>query len=139
MKMRLSLIITGLFLASCTISTADISEVKMCQTLGEQEMMCASDQTEFQTNAPELYITTKLDNAPSDTKVTFTWRYMSGAAPEVMDSVTVSSPDFMPSYPNSSFPIPPAGIWPEGKYEVEVSMDVDNFKPIHKEFSIVTK
>ncbi|MDX9970802.1 MAG: hypothetical protein RBS56_02745 [Candidatus Gracilibacteria bacterium] len=130
------LTLLALTISACTISTANISEAKICSSVSGESMMCTSDETMFATDTPEIIVTTKLDNAMEGTKVTFTWRYLEGSEPELIDEITVESPDIMPSYPNSTMPIPPSGMWPTGKYDVVITLDTDNFEPIVKAFSV---
>ena len=126
----------ALVLSACSISTAKITEAKICSSVSEESMMCESDENMFATDTPEIIVTTKLENAPSETQVTFTWRYLEGSEPELIDEITVSSPEAMPSYPNSTMPIPPKGMWPTGKYDVVISLDSDNSEPIVKAFTV---
>jgi len=136
MKKIMPLLALAVMFGACSVSTANVSVVSMCPTLAQGEMTCATDTATFVSNTPEIFITTQLDNAPTGTKVTFQWRYLEGSAPEVIDSVVVESPEVSPSYPNSSLPIPPGGLWPAGKYDVVVSLDTDNSEPIVKAFVV---
>lgn len=135
MKKLFPMIILLLALQACTVSTAKIGEVKTCDSLAEEESMCKTDTTVFNVDTPEIYLTSELLNAPTDTEISMTWRYLEGSEPEIIDGITIKSPDYSPSYPYTFLPKPDAG-WPTGKYDVVVILGTDNSEPLYKEFRV---
>jgi len=110
---------------SCSVSTASLSDVKMCTSISGNE--CGSDASTFHGDAQVIYCTATLKNAPEKTKVTFDWKHGGeslGKAEVETASGTVSS-NFKP----------PATLEP-GKYSVTVKIAIDNSTPITKEFTI---
>jgi hypothetical protein len=110
---------------SCSVSTASISDVKVCTSLNGSE--CGSDASSFHSDAPVIYCSANLKNAPADTKVTFEWKHDGesfGKADVSSGSGTVQS-----SYR-------PPSTFPPGKYSVTVKLAVDNSTPVTKEFTI---
>jgi hypothetical protein len=137
MKKLIPLLLLIVSISACNISTANITEVMLCDDLKEDTFMCESDKTVFPENVPELFVTTELKNAPGGTEITFTWRYLEDEEPFEIAKVPVDSPDeTTTSYPNSALTAPETGIWPKGKYDVIISLDTDNSEPIYKEFVI---
>lgn len=120
-----------LMVASCSVSTANITDVKMCLSL--QDDLCQDDVAVFENTVPEIYVSAILNNAPEGTKVFFTWNYLEDGTLEIasVDVVTEETTSNLHSY----LTIPDNG-WPQGKYEVVIKVDADNVDPIHKEFSV---
>lgn len=116
--------------ASC--STANITDVKMCDEAKDSQ--CPEDTPTFTPETEEIIITSKLNNAPEGTKVSFQWRYKEDGGVDI-DKVELESKDVATNTLQSSLSKPDAG-WPAGDYEVIISLDTDNSEPIHKEFSV---
>lgn len=111
---------------SCNVSTANLSDVRVCSSLtGDGD--CSADTPAFPGTAPVIYCSAKLKNAPSGTKVTFSWKHGS----EDMGTAAVETGS---GNVNSSFK-PNAPLEP-GKYSVTVKIQTDNATPITKEFTI---
>ena len=106
-------------------STASLSDVKLCTSPTGND--CGSDASTFHSDVPVIYCTAILKSAPSDTKVTFEWKH-DGTS---MGKAEVSSG----SGSVQSTMKPPAPLEP-GKYSVTVKIEVDNSKPITKDFTI---
>lgn len=121
------------FFTSCNLTTAKISDVKMCEQ--PEGKLCPADQIVFSTNAAELYISCKLNNAPQGTKVKFSWFYL-GEEKIFIDEVTLTVEDGRTEYDlNSSLSRPNNG-WPIGNYEVRLMIDENEASTIAKTFSI---
>src|SRR5438874_349056 len=104
--------LTSIF-PSC--STANLSDVKLCTSMSGG--LCDKDMSTFPGNTDVIYVTANLNNAPSDTKVTFSWKKGDtdmGTANVSTGSGTV----------NSSFK--PSGMLEAGKYSVTLKIDADN-------------
>ena len=118
---------------SFNVSTATLENVKMCVEVPENQT-CASDTAQFNTTTPKVFVTSDLKYAPEGTKVKIDWKYLGGDTVKAsdlasIDLVTKSNTNFVASYLNLN------GL-PEGNYEVVISLDTDNSKPISKQFSI---
>jgi hypothetical protein len=110
---------------ACNVSTANLSDVKVCTSLNSS--VCDADASSIPGTAPVIYCSAKLNNAPSGTKVTFTWSHAGselGKADVETGSGTVSS------NMNTNGSLEP------GKYSVTVKINSDNAKPVTKEFTI---
>lgn len=110
---------------ACNVSTANLSDVKVCTSLNSG--LCDSDAPSISGSSPMIYCLAKLNNAPSGTKVTFTWSHAGselGKADVETGSGTVSS------HMSTNGSLEP------GKYSVTVKIDSDNSKPVTKEFTI---
>ncbi len=108
-------------LAGCegeiSFTTASLSEVTMCLSVDE-EGRPVSTTALFATDAPEIYTSAKLSNAPPDTEVKLKWIYIKGEA-DVSDylidetsRITEGSGYFSGSLTR------PADGWPRGDYKV---------------------
>lgn len=129
------LFLAGIILSGCNFefSTANVSDIKTCTDFGST--LCNNSQAVFPTNAPAIYISCKLNNAPENTLVTFTWKYMEGA-PLVIDEVTLNSGnEGMNLDLNSSLSRPNNG-WPTGKYQVEIRIGSQDESPEIKQFEV---
>lgn len=112
-------------LPSCSVSTASLSDVKVCTSINGSE--CSSDVPSFPEDSPVIYCSAKLNNAPDDTKVTFDWKHEG----ESFGKVDVKSGS---GFVSSSYR--PPSTFPPGKYSVTVKIEVDNSTPLTKEFTI---
>jgi hypothetical protein len=132
-------LLTGSMATACSfnISTAGLKNVKMCPNL-VQGQQCANDASTFAQNTPKLFVTADLNNAPEGTKVKIDWRYLGGEAggETNIDTVIVESKSDTKQITSSL--TSSNGTWAKGKYEVVLSLDTDNSKPIRKEFTIAS-
>jgi hypothetical protein len=113
-------------LPACNVSTANLSDVKLCSEKNSGGV-CDADASTFPVSTPVIYCSANLKNAPSGTKVTFEWKHGSeslGKADVETSSGTVSS-NFTTN-----------GSVEPGKYSVTVKINTDNAKPETKEFTI---
>ena len=126
-----------LFVNACSfnVSTASVSNVLMCDTPVEE--VCPADVTEFTVASPMLYLSCDLNYAPEDTKIKFSWFKADGER-FLIDTVSLRAGDIGSG---STFSVHsnlsrPNNGWPLGNYEVEISLNTDNFKPIVKAFVV---
>ena len=123
---------------SFKVSTATLENIKMCEKLENKNQTCASDTAQFDTTTPQIFATADLKYAPEGTKVKIDWKYLGGDTVKAtdiasVDLVTKSDTNIVFSNLNA----PPNGF-PEGNYEVVISLGTDNSKPISKQFSVST-
>jgi len=129
--------LAAIFLQACSVSTAGISDVKLCVD-ADSKGICSSDSSTFETTTPEIFLSANLNNAPSGTKVTSSWKYIKGELgndPQDIDSVTAEAKEGGSQPYTSSMTSPTAG-WPKGDYEVTITLSSDNSTPVVKKFSI---
>ncbi len=113
-------------LPACNVSTANISDVKLCTTKGSGGD-CGSDAASFPGSTPVIYCSAVIKNAPSGTKVTFEWKHGSetlGKA-DVETSSGVVSSNFTTN-----------GAVEPGTYSLTVKINSDNSIPVTKEFTL---
>ena len=116
---------TFIVFQSCSVSTANLSDVKVCTSLSGSE--CSSDNSTIPSASSVIYCSAKLNNAPEGTKVSFTWKKDNediGTA-----NVETSSGSVNSNWNLQSAPEP-------GKYSVTIKINTDNAKPVTKEFTI---
>src|SRR5205085_10267585 len=112
---------------SCSVSTASISDAKICSQIGS-DGACGNDATSFSVSTPVIYFTATLKNAPADTKITFEWKH-NGESMGKADVTTGSG------IINSTFKSP--GTLDPGKYSCTAKINVDNSDAVTKEFTVV--
>lgn len=125
------LLAIGLSACSFSVSTASISDVKTGSEIEDGEVV--KEVKVFATDAPQIFVTAKLNNAPEGTKLTFLWRYLEDGGTDI-DSVTVETESGQ-NLAKSSLSMPTEG-WPPGDYEVVLKLDTDNSEPVRKKFSV---
>ena len=118
-----------------SFSTATLEDIKMCVEKPENQT-CASDTAQFNTTTPKIFATADLKSAPEGTKVKFVWKDLGSDTVKATDIASVD----LETKPNvnivsSNLTAPPDGF-PEGNYEIVISLGTDNSKPISKQFSI---
>lgn len=130
------IIFAASFLVACEVSTASLSDARLCSD-ADSDGNCNADSSTFKTTDKEIFLSAQLENAPSDTTVTATWTYLRGdlGNQQQIDSVNATAKDggSMPFY--SSLTAPASG-WPKGDYQVTLTLSSDNSTPITKPFSI---
>ena len=120
---------------SFNLSTATLENIKMCVEISENKP-CANDTSKFEKNTPKIFVTSDLKYAPEGTKVKIDWKYLGGDTVKAtdIDSITLETKSDT-TFVFSSLSAPTNG-WPDGNYEVVLSLNTDNSKPISKQFSI---
>jgi hypothetical protein len=132
-------IVGSVMLVGCSfnVSTAKLENLKMCGKV-TTDRECASDTTKFGKDAAKLFATADLNNAPEGTKVKIDWKYLGGEAGTAADIDSVNLETTANSNTITSHLSAPNKGFPAGKYEVVMSLDTDNSKPIRKQFSIAS-
>ena len=121
----LILALSVFFVQACNVSTANLSDVKLCTE--KSDAGCSSDAASFPVSSPVVYCSANLKNAPSDTKVTFEWKH-DGQSLGTAD--VTSAGGVVISNMNINGALEP------GKYSVTVKINTDNAKPVTKEFTL---
>lgn len=114
------LIVLSLLLASCSFTTANVSDIKMASEIDDNNV-AVEVTSKFITTSPVIYLTGVLNNAPSDTKLTAQWYYLETDPKTFIDSALIYSENIDSNF-NFSLSIPDAG-WPVGNYEVILLID----------------
>lgn len=125
-------------LLACEVSTANLTNVRICNNAVDNGGDCSEDMTAFKTTDPVIYLSANLENAPDGTVVTATWNYVKGEysnEKQEIDKVSATATDGGNLPFHASLTGPTDG-WPKGDYEVIVSLSSDNSTPITKPFSI---
>lgn len=125
-KFFLAVFVAANIFTICSVSTASLSDVKLCASVNSSNE-CDGDKSSYPEDASVIYCTAKVKNAPSNTKVTFTWKYES----ESLGSADVETGSGV-VYSNYKSP----GTLKPGKYSVTVKINTDNSEPVTKNFSV---
>ncbi|MBW4600816.1 MAG: hypothetical protein KME29_14750 [Calothrix sp. FI2-JRJ7] len=134
--LTLSLLVGGISTAcNFKISTANLDNVKICSELANDKK-CTSDTAEFNGNTSKIFVTADLNYAPEGTKVKINWNYLGGkaGAGATIDTLNLETKDNANNI-TSHLTANKRGF-PAGKYEVVMTLDTDNSKPIRKEFTV---
>lgn len=121
------------FSAGCSFSfsTATITEAIMTDSI-DQDGIPGETVYSYPANAPMLYTSAKLLNAPDNTQIRIVWAYVTGK--QVMDEVILDSGTLSDRYIFSYFE--PTELLPEGDYRVDYFID-DNKDPAARvEFTV---
>ena len=124
-----------LVLGGCNVSTAGLSNVKLCEKLDGDA--CSSDMSTLSKEASTFFVTANLDNAPAGTKIKIDWRYLSGELgnqPQDIDSASFTSEEDSNVITGSLERA--TATWPKGEYEVVLKIQTDNADPVSKTFSV---
>lgn len=113
-------------LPACNVSTANLSDVKLCTSKGS-DGDCADDNSKFPADVQVIYCSASVNNAPANTKVTFEWKQGSQSLGKanVETSSGIISSNFTPN----------TAMEP-GTYSCTVKIETDNAKPVTKEFTV---
>lgn len=130
-KKVVTFLLISVFLVGCSVSTANLSNVKVGESISDGKV--AKEVTVFSTDAPRIVVGASLNNAPDDTKVNISWRYLENGGQDI-DSVEVTAKNGE-NLVSSTLSSPTNG-WPTGKYEVTLKIETDNTKPIKKTFEV---
>ncbi len=131
----ISTIAMMVFCSSCEFefSTANVSDVKVCTDMNGN--LCGNDNSTLSPSTQNIYVSCKLKNAPADTKVKFTWKYVEGE-PLIIDEVVLNSEDKGTNLDLHSSLSRPYNGWPKGKYAVEIRIGDEDDTPEVKNFQI---
>ena len=72
--MLVSVFASIMFFQACNVSTANLSDVKLC-TEKNSSNVCDASASTFPASTPVIYCSAILKNAPTGTKVTFEWKH----------------------------------------------------------------
>jgi len=112
-------------LPACNVSTANLSDVKLCSE--KSDGGCSSDAATFPVSTATLYCSAVLKNAPSGTKVTFVWKH---------DGTDLGTADVEATGGNVIGNMSINGALEPGSYSVTVKLNSDNSTPITKQFTL---
>lgn len=119
--------------AGCEVSTANLKDVKVCSD-PDSDNQCQSDESSFDADTGEIFVSGSLENAPDDTHLEITWNYLgeNGDEKEEIDTVSLTggSANFHSNLK------PPSDGWPGGDYEVVLDLGTDNSEPVVKKFTV---
>lgn len=121
----------GLSACSFSVSTANLSNVKTGLEVKGSEVV--KEVKVFSPDAPEIFVSANVNNAPDGTKLTFIWRYLEGKGQDI-DSVSLVTESGQ-NVAKSSLSKPTQG-WPPGDYEVVLKLSTDNSTPVRKKFQV---
>lgn len=121
---------------SFNVSTASVSNLRLCDAPANE--VCAADKSQFTPDAPQFYVSCDLNFAPADTQIKFQW-YNTDGQRYLIDEVTRKAGDIGSgtTFNVHSILSKPNNGWPKGNYEVVVSLNTDNFKPLTKAFKVM--
>ncbi len=115
----------GIFFQACNVSTANLSDIKLCNT--KSDAGCSSDAATFPVTSEAIYCSANVKNAPSGTKVTFLWKH---------DGKELGTADVETSGGTVLGHMTINGALEPGKYSVTVKLNSDNSTPTTKEFTL---
>ncbi len=117
----------------CSISTARVSDARICESLNGN--LCEKDNPVVSTSAEAIYASCNLKGAPAGTKVKFSWYYYGDTKFEI-DNVILDTGDYSGKLELNSYLSRPDMGWPKGVYEVVIQIQTDNAKPLIKQFTV---
>lgn len=117
----------------CNVSTAKISDAKVCTALSGN--LCSQDFPVIPSSANEIFASCMMKYSVADTKVKFSWMYYGDTKFEI-DNVILDTGDNSGNLELHSSLSRPTNGWPKGVYEVIIQIQTDNAKPLVKQFSI---
>jgi len=115
----------GVFFQACNVSTANLNDIKLCNT--KSDAGCSSDAASFPVTSEAIYCSANVKNAPSGTKVTFIWKH---------DGKELGQADVETSGGTVLGHMTINGALEPGKYSVTVKLNSDNSTPTTKEFTL---
>jgi len=121
------------FLNACNFSTANISDIKVCSSINDNQ--CTTDKAIFNTNTPEIFVSCHLNNPPQNTQVEFAWFYL-GDKRIPIDSVVLSSGENIGKLNLNSSLSKPNNGWPTGDYEIVITLLETEKEPLTKQFEV---
>jgi hypothetical protein len=107
-------------LASCSFTTANISDLSMATEV-DQDNLPISIASTFSTSTPVIYATGKLNNAPDGTKLTAEWYYLDQNPAYLITGTELNIENVNTNF-SFYLSIPDNG-WPQGNYSVKFYID----------------
>lgn len=105
--------------AECAVSTAGLSDAAMATAINEETKAPTSAASTFAADAPAIFATVKLSNAPADTKVKATFHYLEGGDRQITEDEVKAGGTCYVSFTLS----PPNNGWPAGQYETRFQLN----------------
>lgn len=132
----ISIITLALIVSSCeySITTAQIENSRMCSSLTGE--LCGANRSVFSTDEELIFISCNLNNAPDNTIVTFSWKYIGEVDTIIIDEVSVNSSEIGVNLNLSSNLSRPYNGWPKGNYEVEIIIEDSQRDPVLHKFEV---
>lgn len=137
--MKIKHILVAFVIATITVACgkARVVDLKLCTEVTGKE--CNYDSSRFYAvETDTLYLTGRLKNVPSKTKVSVKWYYFEENA-ERTERQEIAGTDFVTDDASSkiyALLYPPKSGWPIGKYSVEVMLSVKGSKKSIKRFTM---
>lgn len=119
--------------SGCSGNTASLAAVRVCAKV-DADGVCPADAEELPAAADTIHATAVLQNAPPDTAVTVSWRYLEAEGGFDIDAATFVARE--PLLALHGVLTRPDHGWPPGRYEVVLAVGVDGFEPVRKPFRI---
>jgi hypothetical protein len=113
--------------------TTSLAAVRVCAKV-DADGVCPADTEELPAAADTIHATAVLQNAPPDTAVTVSWRYLEAEGGFDIDAATFVARERLLAL-HGVLTRPDHG-WPPGRYEVVLAVGVDGFEPVRKPFRI---
>lgn len=114
------LILVAVVLGSCSFTTANYSNLVISSGI-ESDYTPINVTNKFSTNTPEIYISGKVNNAPTGTVISGQWFYMDNEPVIFIDESKYVVQDTTTSF-YFSLSIPDNG-WPVGEYSIQLFID----------------
>ncbi len=99
--------------AQCALSTARLSAPTMASAINAETRAPTAVASTFPSDAPAIYATAKVSNAPDDTKVKATFHYLEGGDRQIAADEIETGGTRAVAFTLS----PPVNGWPAGQYE----------------------
>ncbi|UNC92442.1 hypothetical protein [Candidatus Contubernalis alkaliaceticus] len=112
-----------LFLIGCefSASTANFKNIQVASDINKETNEPTVVTNTFSTDAPMIYVSGDVVNAPDGTKIKSSWVYLEMDPVFVIDEVEMTTKDIDTGFVFGLSK--PDNDWPEGKYEVELYID----------------
>lgn len=105
--------------ASCSYSSASLSDVTMASEINSETMEPVNKAETFTPTAEIIYAVVKLNNAPEETKIKAVWYYLEGEETEIASKELTADGTRWLGFSLTK----PTNGWPEGKYKVDFYVD----------------
>ena len=115
----------ALVACSASYSTANIPNAVLAKDVKGDNFDPVDPTSTFPTDQPVIHLVVTLKNAPSDTKVKAVWTATDVGAAAPAGTVIDQAEITMDASGNVHFTLsrPDSGVWPVGKYKVDVYLD----------------
>jgi hypothetical protein len=132
------LLVVSVLVTACSasFSTANISNAVLAKDVKGDKFDPIDPTSTFATDQPVIHLVVTLKNAPSDTGVKATWTAVDVGDAAPANTVIDESEITMDGSGNVHFTLsqPSSGVWPEGKYKVDIYLNGKLAKTL--EFSV---